>query len=41
MVHMTVRPQEMVEEEDTKTAKLGARERDAEGRETTRCCVIL
>ncbi|KAF1814215.1 hypothetical protein P152DRAFT_264159 [Eremomyces bilateralis CBS 781.70] len=41
VVHMTVRPQELVEEEDTKATKAAARDRDAEGRESTRCCVIL
>ncbi|OJD37744.1 ubiquitin protein [Diplodia corticola] len=41
VVHMTVKPQEVVDEEDAKTAKTGSRDHD-DGETTARCrCVIL
>lgn len=41
VVHMTVKPQEVVDEEDAKTAKTGGRDND-DGETTARCrCVIL
>ncbi|KAF2094790.1 hypothetical protein NA57DRAFT_45595 [Rhizodiscina lignyota] len=40
IVHMTVKPQEIVDEEDTKTGK-GGRDRDGEDRDAGCRCVIL
>ncbi|KAF2145583.1 uncharacterized protein K452DRAFT_220363 [Aplosporella prunicola CBS 121167] len=41
VVHMTVKPQEVVDEEDAKTAKGGSRDHD-DNEQTARCrCVIL
>lgn len=43
VVHMTIKPQEIVDEEDAKMAKSGHRDRDGNERSSGLCgrCVIL
>lgn len=41
VVHMTVKPQDIVDEEDAKTAKSGTRDRDGHERSPRCRCVIL
>lgn len=41
VVHMTVKPQDVVDEEDAKMAKSGTRDRDGRERSPRCRCVIL
>lgn len=41
VVHMTVKPQDIVDEEDAKIAKTGSRDRDGDERSPACRCVIL
>lgn len=41
VVHMTIKPQEIVDEEDAKMAKSGTRDRDGNDRSPRCRCVIL
>lgn len=41
VVHMTIKPQEIVDEEDAKMAKSGSRDRDGNERSPGCRCVIL
>ena len=41
VVHMTIKPQEIVDEEDAKTGKSGGRDRDGNERSSACCCVIM
>lgn len=41
VVHMTVKPQDMVDEEDAKLAKQGGRDRDGDGRTPGCRCILM